>query len=366
MARMTKKLIGISRHPNTATVLKVADIAAKVGVHIASAGSPIANALYDLSQTGVGKVRDYVHARDDRRILEFHQHLLYRDEVLDEEILDGEVEEANFHALMHACLSDIEDEKTMPYALLTRSIALGKIKPELRRHNILALKDIAWDHLDFLRKAYVISKYAIIPKQGAGSVTAESILTGYAPGSIEHLAVVSLTSKGFIDGVQLSDLGKEFVEACSSNDDLTPGAYELQVWSDSKCDIILLDQSGSSMRFMELIQSALRAKGISCGSGTALEGALKRREANLFSNCAIVIFRRGKRLEAELQENLQHRVGTKPMVQLLIDSDGVETPEQLVPGEVLVINSGDEKCGATLAVEKLATQIYKHESPRVS
>ncbi|KJH82091.1 hypothetical protein [Stutzerimonas stutzeri] len=363
---MTKKLIGISRHPNTATVLRIADLAAKVGVHIASAGSPIADTLYEFSKTGVGKVRDYVHARDDRRILEFHQHLLYRDEVSEEDILDGELEEANFHALMHACLSDIEDEKTIPYALLTRTIALGKIKPELRRHNILALKDIAWDHLDFLRKLYVVSKYAIIPKQGPGSVTAESILTGYVPGSIEHLAVVSLTSKGFIDGVQLSDLGKEFVKACSSSDDLTPGAYELQVWSDSKCDIILLDQSDSSMRFVELIQSALRAKGIGCGSGTAMEGALKRREASLFTNCAIVIFRRGKRLEAELQENLQHRVGTKPLVQLLIDSDGVETPEQLVSGEILVINSGNEKRGATLAVEKLATQIYKQESSRVS
>lgn len=31
-----------------------------------------------------------------------------------------------------------------------------------------------------------------------------------------------------------------------------------------------------------------------------------------------------------------------------------------------VINSGDENCGAILTVEKLATQIYKHESPRVS
>ncbi|MGQ7814121.1 hypothetical protein ACUTAH_00315 [Metapseudomonas furukawaii] len=363
---MTKKLIGISRHPNIATVLRIADIAAKVGVHIASTGSPIADALYEFSKAGVRKVRDYVHARDDRRILEFHQHLLCRDQVPDEDILDGELEEANFHALMHACLSDIEDEKTIPYALLTRSIALGKIKPELRRHNILALKDIAWDHLDFLRKAYVVSKYAIIPKQGPGSATAESILTGYAPGSIEHLAVASLTSKGFIDGVQLSDLGREFVEACSSSDDLTPGAYELQVWSDSKCDIILLDQSDSSMRFVELIQSALRAKGISCGSGTAMEGALKRREASLLTNCVIVIFRRGKRLEAELQENLQHRVGTKPMIQLLIDSGGVETPEQLVPGEVLVINSGNEKLGATLVVEKLATQIYKQESPKVS
>ncbi len=319
------------------------------------------DALYEISKTGVGKIREYVHARDDRRILEFHQHLLFRDEVLDVEMLEGELDEANFHALMQACLTDIEDEKTVPYALLTRAIALGKVKQELRRHFILSLKDLAWEHLDFLRQAYVLTKFSIIPPQGSGALTAETILTGYVPGSVEHLAVVNLTSKGFVAGLELSELGKDFVTSCSSNDDLNPGAYNLQVWSGHKCDIILLDQAGDFMRVLDLIQNALRDKGISCLSGTAMEGALDRRQANPYASCAIVVFRRGKILEAERLESLKYRVKDKPVVQLLIDSDGNNTVEELVAAETLVINSADLQNGAKLIVEKLVSQInLKH------
>lgn len=357
MTKIQKGLVRLSKNPTTGKLLKVADIAAKAGVSILSAGSPVADAVYEISKNGVSKIREYVHSRDDRRILEFHQKLLFNDNVLDEKILQGELEEANFHALMQACLSDIEEEKTVPYALLTRSIALGIVKQELRRHYILSLKDLAWDHLDFLRKAYVLTKFAVIPQQGPGQLTAETILTGYNPGSVEHLAVVNLTSKGFVSGLELSELGTDFVAACSSEEDLNPGAYGLQVWSGHKCDIVLLDQSGSFMSLVDTVQNALRDKGISCFSGTAMEGALDRRESNSYASCALVIFRRGKTLENTRLENLKFRVKGKPVVQMLIDSDGDGTPEQLVDGETLVINSGDIHNGAKLIVEKLISQI---------
>ncbi|WHS58629.1 hypothetical protein [Pseudomonas sp. G2-4] len=357
MARITKNLIGISRHSATGKVLKVADIALKAGVNISTGGSPIADALYEISKTGIGKIREYVHARDDKRILEFHQHLLYRDELLDEEMLSAELEEANFHALMQACLSDIEDEKTVPYALLTRAIALGKIKSELRRHYILALKEMAWDHLDFLRKAYVISSFSIIPDQGPGELTAEKFLTNYIPWSVEHLAVVGLSAKGFVDGVQLSELGKDFVKACSTVEDLTPQVYELNVWSGHKCEIIILDDAGLSLSLGQQIQDNLRAKRVACSGGIAMEGALRRHESNIYASCVILVFRRGKQLEPNILANLQHRVGKKPVVQLVLDSDGDETPERLVDGEVLVVNSAATQLGAKLVVEELIAQI---------
>lgn len=357
MVKTNRIIMNFSKRSQPGTLLKVVDIAAKAGVSIMSAGSPVADAVYEISKTGLGKIREYIHLRDDRRILEFHERLLFNEGVIDENTLKGQLEEANFHALMQACLSDIEDEKTVPYALLTRSIACGTVQQELRRHFILALKDLAWDHLDFLRKAYVLSKNSIIPPQGPGALEAQTILTGYAPGSVDHLAVVNLTSKGFVAGLELSQLGINFVESCSAEDDLAPGAYGLQVWSGYKCDIIFLDQSSSFMQSIDAVQAALRGKGISCGSGTAMEGALNRRDSNLYANCAVVIFRRGKTLDQDRLENLKYRVQNKPAVQIVLDFDGDDTPESLIEAESVVISGGDITSSADLIVERLIARI---------
>ena len=356
MDNVTKRIARVSKHSSAPSVIKIADIAVLAG--ITAAGGVLPGALYEFSKFGFGKIRDYIHARDDRRIFEFHQQLLYRDGAIDVEVLARELEDASFHALLQACLSDIEDEKTVAYANLARSIVFGRVKSYLRRHYILALKDISWEDLDTLRKIHVVTKNSIIPDEGGGSVSAKQLLANNAPGSTQQLSVINLSAKGFIDNseAKLSSLGIDFVEACSADDDLIPSVFGFEVWTGQVCDAYVLDGSASSMRILDLVQSKLRSKGIKCN--TSMEGALDRREKNMYATCALVIYRHGKMLQESRQENLKYLLGSKPVVQILIDDDDGENPsERLFLGETSITNSGDATAAIREAVNMLINQI---------
>ncbi|WP_454842863.1 hypothetical protein [Pseudomonas hormoni] len=362
MDKIVKGISGISKHPKTSSILKIADIVIKTG--FATTGAVLPDAAYEFSKLGLGKLRDYIHGRDDQRIYEFHKRLLYRDDVADAEILEGEIEEANYHALLNACLSDIEDEKTTPYANLTRSIALGRVSKELRRHYALSLKDIAWEDLDFLRQAYVISNNSIIPNSGGGSLSSEDFLVKIPADSVRALSIRNLTAKGFVDGQKLTAIGVGFVKACSADDDLTPGVYGYSVWTGHSCDSYLLDQSSEAARAHDILWRDLRSIGVK--SNTPTEGILEsRRDKNMYTTCAMIIYRRGKVLDNPKLENLKFRLGEIPVVQIVIDNDKSDSSELLLPGDFVVVSSDDSHAGVQEAIEKLVLQINaRHQAQK--
>lgn len=132
MANFLNDAAGLSKKDKVKTVLKIADLAVKLGISL----SPGANAVYEATKISLEAARDYVQARNEKRVIDFHRTLLYRDGVNNKEIINAELNAADFHALLDACVSDIEEEKTSSYANLTRAIALDLVPVTHRRHFI--------------------------------------------------------------------------------------------------------------------------------------------------------------------------------------------------------------------------------------
>lgn len=268
-------------------LIKIAEVVGKVGL----SAVPIPPLVSEVAKLGLEKIFTYVRQRDEQRILEFYRAFLYRNEMPDERILDAEIEESNFHALLNACVSDIEEEKTVPYANLTRSIALGRVDPELRRNFILTLRDLSWEELDLLRRIYVVSKHAVIPKRGKDFDV--SLLLDYHPSQIsETLAVANLKAKGMVENEKISSAGSSFVTACSNNDDLEPGVYDYKVWSGFTCLILNLNGKRFSPSDGEMLAASLRSACIHSHSVSAV-GELKGVGDNVFSrvstNCCVML-----------------------------------------------------------------------------
>ena len=63
-------------------------------------------------------------------------------------------------------------------------------------------------------------------------------------------------------------------------------------------------------------------------------------------------------LQESRQENLKYLLGSKPVVQILIDDDDGENPsERLFLGETSITNSGDATAAIREAVNMLINQI---------
>ncbi len=361
MDKIVKGVGGLSKSQATASILKIADIAVLAG--IGAAGAVFPGAAYEFSKLGLGKLRDYIHARDDRRIYEFHKKLLCRDEVVDEELLAGDIEEANYHALLNACLTDIEDEKTTAYANLTRAIASSKVSKDLKRYFTLALKDLAWEDLDLLKKVYVITNNAIIASTGGGTLYIGEFLENIAEGSARDLSITTLESKGFIKGKEISAIGMDFVKACSSGDDLTPGAYGYRTWSGHLCDVYILDQSNEALSLLEATQEQLNRNGLKCGLGLG-EGILSRRDKNMYATCAIVIYKNEKTLDFLALENLKYQLGNKPVVQVIMGEADQKDMVRLLPGDFVIIDSFDKQTGVKEAIGKLIKEVNARHKAR--
>lgn len=356
MNKIIKTIAGVSKHKVTSSVLKIFDIAVSAG--IASTGAVLPGAVYEFSKMGAGKIRDYIHSRDDRRINEFHKKLLCPDGVLDEGILAGEIEEANYHALLNACLSDIEDEKTELYAKLTRTIAAKGINGKLYRHFILSLKDISWDDFDYLRQVYVISENSIIASRNGGTVSADSFIGDIPQAGVHGLPATTLKTKGFLEGKNITYVGSQFVKACSPEDDLAPGAYGFRVWSKHHCRVYMLDQSIQGIAALKSIKDSLDEKGIG-NIGASVEESLLTPNIDSTVTCAIIIYKAGKKLEAPALENLKHQLCNKIFIQVVLGDDSPVLDENLLPGDFVKISDPESVIGARAAIEKLITELNK-------
>jgi hypothetical protein len=312
----------MKKNNSNEVILKVSDVLFKAGISLSSGGNPAAVALYDITKIGMGRLRDYVNSRNEERISSFYKNFLYKEnDILCDEVINANIKEADFHALLQACLSDIENEKTIPYAHLMRSIALGKVNISLRRHYITSLNDISWGDLDLLRRAYVLSKHPIIPEEGAGCLAVESILDGYDIGSLEHLSVVNLTAKGFINGAKLSELGEKFVESCSISDELQPFNYGYSVWSKLNLIIFFLshhDDDDELSKLLKEIQKILREKHIKY-ENVAYQNALSKIPGQSGKlDFAIVLYKADKNDKYIKNDTLEYIIGGKPYVEIAL------------------------------------------------
>lgn len=311
--------LGINRNPR-ASMIKIVEIVGKVGLSVV----PIPPLVSEVAKLGLEKIFGYVRQRDEQRILEFYRAFLYRDEHPSEDILNAEIEESNFHALLNACVSDIEEEKTVPYANLTRSIALGFVESELRRHFILSLKDLSWEELDLLRRIYVVTKFSVIPKRGTDFDLTDVL--EYPPSQISKtLAVTSLKTKGMLENDKISFAGESFITACSDGDDLIPASYGYSVWSDYRCLILQLADRKFDKSLSETLASSLRLNRINSYTAMIVGDLTGRRDdalSRLRYNCCVILFGAEYEIGPKLQEVISEVSAHCPVV-LAINSEDV-------------------------------------------
>lgn len=303
-------------------LIKIAEVVGKVGL----SAVPIPPLVSEVAKLGLEKIFSYVRQRDEQRILEFYRAFLYRNELPDEDILEAEIEESNFHALLNACVSDIEEEKTVPYANLTRSIALGRVSPELRRHFILTLRDLSWEELDLLRRIYVVTTHPIVPKRGK-DFDVSHLLTYYPNQMSETLAVANLKTKGMVEDEKLSSAGSSFVTACSNEDDLEPTIYGYKVWSGYTCLILHLSGKRFSNSESEMLAASLRTACIHSHSVTAIGGFETRRDdalSRLRTNCCVILIDEEFEVTTASLEAISKIAETRPVVQVLNNRKAID------------------------------------------
>jgi len=327
MAKLTTPL-NDEKSPK-ARLIKVGEIVGSLGV----SALPVPSLVSEAAKLGLEKIFSYVRQRDEQRIIQFYRAFLYRNDLPDAAVLDAEIEESNFHALLNACVSDIEEEKTVPYASLTRSIALGQVEPELRRHFILSLKELSWEELDLLRRIYVVTKYPVIPKRGTDfDIT---LLFDYSPSEISKtIAVTSLKTKGMLDEDRISFAGMSFVTACSEGDDLDPVFYDYKVWSDYTCLILQLVDTKVDNSLNETLASSLRACRINSYS-VMIGGDYTGRRDDAFSrlryNCCVILLGGDHEIGPKLHDVISDVSAHCPIVQVITNDAVSETPLPQIP-----------------------------------
>jgi hypothetical protein len=193
--------------------------------------------LADLVEARKQRLQEAIRKNNDERLQSFYEELLSGDVPLDPEVADKMLDSRDYHALLRACLADVESEKVRSYAQLAKSVASRRVDAEWVRHFILSLSAISIEELTRLQKAYVAGNYPLMPDRGP-SVQESFFLQPEAPGSLASIVIANLTSRGFIHDGKLSSTGTAFVKACMPERDLSPGAIGYKTWSEHNIAIL--------------------------------------------------------------------------------------------------------------------------------
>lgn len=188
--------------------------------------------LHDLLQARQKEIAEAVVAERQRRLETFWKEMLAAPTSMDEQQARAMLDSADFHSLLRACLTDIEDEKLREYANMACSIATGAVGQESRRHFILCLRDLSAEELALLKGAYVARHSPnIMSESGSGSIHESEFLSAGTPGGFRAIHIAALTSKGLVHDSKLTSLGLAFVRATWRETDLTPSALGRETWS---------------------------------------------------------------------------------------------------------------------------------------
>ena len=348
-----KKLIDILKSSKTNRTLKIADLLVTAG--LANSGIPGADAIYNFAKLGTTSIKDYLTERSESKIFEFHRKLLlnYKD-IVDESILQSTLEMADYHALLQACLSDIEDEKNTIYGNLAKAIARNSIPKDLRRHFILTLKEINWDQLDLLARVYVLGRYNIMPLQGIGRRKPSEAISASDPYSAQGIDSSFLKAKSLIEADSLTPLGKAFIEACLSSENLEPELFGYKQWTGTKYSIFVFDELyGTVFNSCQEIGSYYRERGIEGGTGP-MEGILDSFRPMLHPHFFVIAYRNGKQLPENRIQNLLKVIGKRPALQLIYTNNTNETPTPIIESEFLSISPDKLKSAAKQTFEAIA------------
>lgn len=311
-----KKLLGLMdslpSERKFKSTIKLADFVVKT-VASAVPGAPL---VYDLTKISYEWSRDYVQIRNERRLAEFYQVLLYQDEMAADFSDRSEWEEADFHALLSACVNDVDAEKTVPYGLLTKAIGRGGIPVDHRRFFISLLKNMEFGQLDILRNTYVLTKYSC--RSDSNKPVHVSAFLSAPSGLMNSLFIADLERKGLISNNKITLLGISFVKSCSLDDDLYPGTYGYKNSKDERAVVVALQESA----YTSYVSDALVSELISRGIHTEKTHLFDISDADIhFSKNIFVIASNSKFISADLRASLNASIGEKKFMQIFCDGE---------------------------------------------
>jgi hypothetical protein len=342
---------GLSKKGGAKPVLKLADLAFKLGVSL----TPGANALYEAIKIGAEPFRDYLWARNEKRFNEYCRTLLTGEGVVDQDMMHAELHAADFHALLDSCLSDIEEEKTTPYANLTRSIARQLVPVTYRRHFIHSLKELAFGHLEILRETYIATRYSCIG-QNDKLIHPRDFLTHVQTDTISQLALEALIGRGLITKTEITALGVTFIESCYSEDDLEPYNFNYKASNKTRGVIIKLTDNKEIKLIEASLTHELKRRQIQTETAGVIlfDGGQSDDPYVKFADFAFVLATRGRNFSQGVSDTLNSSLCGKKSVQIFVDDalgGGEQEPVMFMDAPSKIIGKKSPAQAATEAVE---------------
>lgn len=291
----------VPRNAESSQVGAVAPIVAKVAAEFSSVPlvGPLVGAVADLVKEHISRTSEAMRQEQEQRLADFYADVLGAEATMDEQVASAMIDDKDFHALLRACVADIEAEKVRAYANLARAIASGAVAQQWRRHFILSLRDLSADEIECLRRAFVAHISQLIPPQGPSMGPGDFLRAG-EPGTPQAIWMGNLAGRGLIHGGKLSPAGKAFTQACYQSKDLTPASIGFRVWSGHNIAIVNYEIGKEPLYSLcNNLQDALRAIGV---KSTVM--ALMRdneQQARLVFTMGLVVAREGTK---GLRENL--------------------------------------------------------------
>ncbi len=216
------------------TLSKTADIGANLVLSFVPGG----NAAYELAKLGVEQAKRYVTERQEKRIADFHTMLLKPNADEERGLDDACIQAVDYHALLNACLQDIEDEKTELYATLTRNAAFRKLHSRDLRFFCVSLSEMTFNDLEEMRVAYIASKFKLVPSEGAGRFE-KSLSPERSPSELVYGRKL-MELRGFVENGKMNQYGEKFVQACYPTEKLLPESIKMSEWKNADSPIFML------------------------------------------------------------------------------------------------------------------------------
>lgn len=287
---------------------------------------PLAGALLDLFKERKDRARESIQREADARLTTFFDEMLRADATMDEQVAQAMLDDTDFHALLRACIADIEAEKVRPYATLARSIASGKVSTQWRRHFILSLRDFSNAELELLQRAYVSKRFDVVAGPGIGSLRETDILEAGAPGSHHAILMTNLVTRGFVHEAKLSGIGESFASACWREEQLTPAAIGSSTWTGYHVPIISYELGKpASDNLSFAIQSAFIADRVKTSVVAVLEERATQHLRKFSTMGVLLVGRESNNLLASLPHLIKLAVKV-PLLVVEMVNDPVDLP----------------------------------------
>jgi hypothetical protein len=193
-----------------------------------------------------------------------------------------------------------------------------------------------------------------MPLQGIGRRKPSEAISASDPYSAQGIDSSFLKAKSLIDADSLTSLGKAFIEACLSSENLEPELFGYKQWTGTKYSIFVLDDLyGTVFNSCQEIESYYRERGVEGGTGP-LEGILDSFRPMLHPHFFVIAYRNGKQLPENRTQNLLKVIGKRPALQLIYTNNTNETPTPIFESEFLSISPDKLKSAAKQTFEATA------------